>query len=221
MPTDGGRARRLAGSETAACLVLTGLVFAAVLAFGASELAIAAGFSALYALFLVGLLAACGWARRDLARLGGWTVPGVLAVLLLAAVLWPLTPWAPGGAHPVWTYAPEAFPAATVDRSAVLLNVVNLLGLFCLYVAARVVGASRTRGRRLLFCLLGAMALYAAFALAQYVSVRGAGRMRATLLGPNSAATVFAAALVMAAAGLAARLRRGGARMLRQGDPRA
>ncbi len=221
MPTDAGRTRRLAGSETAACLVLTGLVFAAVLAFGASELAVAAGFSALYALFLVGLLASCGWARRDLARLGGWLVPGVLAALLLAAVLWPLTPWTPDGAHPVWSYVPKAFAATTLDRSAVLLNVVNLLGLFCLYVSARVIGASQTRGRRLLFCLLGAMAIYAAGALAQYVSVRGAVRMRATLLGPNSAATVFAATLVMAVAALAARLRRGGARMLRQGDPRA
>ncbi|PXA83577.1 polymerase, partial [Caulobacter sp. D5] len=186
-------------------MVLTGLVFAAVLAFGASELAVAAGFSALYALFLVGLLASCGWARRDLARLGGWLVPGVLAALLLAAVLWPLTPWTPDGAHPVWSYVPQAFAATTLDRSAVLLNVVNLLGLFCLYVSARVIGASQTRGRRLLFCLLGAMAIYAAGALAQYVSVRGAGRMRATLLGPNSAATVFAAALVMAVAALAAR----------------
>lgn len=221
MRTDGVRTRRLAGSETAACIGLTALVSSAVLAFGASDTAVAAVFAGLYALFLVILLAACGWARRDLARLGGWTVPTVLAGLLLAAVLAPLTPWTPDGRHPVWAYLPDSLGGATPDRSAVLLNGLNLLGLFCLYVAARVVGASQTRGRRLLAFMLWALGIYAAGALVQHVGVRAEGRMSATLLGPNSAATVFAAGVVMAAAGLAQRLRRGGAGMLRKGDPRA
>lgn len=221
MRTDAGRTRRLAGSETAACASLTALVSSAVLAFGASDVAVAAVFAGLYALFLVILLSACGWARRDLVRLGGWKVPGVLAGLLLLAVLAPLTPWTPDGPHPVWTYAPDGLAAGTVDRSAVLLNVLNLLGLFCLYVGARVIGASQTRGRRLLAFLLGALGAYAAGALIHHVGLRGEGRMSATLLGPNSAATVFAAGAVMAAAGLAQRLRRSGAAALRRGDPRA
>ena len=221
MRTDGRRTRRLAGSETAACAGLTALVFSAVLAFGASDTALAALFAGLYALALVILLAACGWARRDLPRLGGWTVPAVLAGLLLAAVLAPMTPWTPDGPHPVWSYAPDGLAAATLDRSAVLLNVLNLLGLFCLYVAARVVGASQTRGRRLLAFMLWGLGIYAAGALAHHVGLRGEGRMAASLPGPNSAATVFAVGAVMAAAGLAQRLRRGGSAALKKGDPRA
>lgn len=221
MRTDGRRTRRLAGSETAACAGLTALVFSAVLAFGASDTAVAAVFAGLYALSLVILLAACGWARRDLARLGGWTVPAVLAGLLLVAVLVPLTPWSPDGPHPVWTWLPDGPAASTLDRSAVLLNALNLLGLFCLYVAARVVAASQTRGRRLLAFMLWGLGAYAAGALVHHVGLRGEGRMAATLLGPNSAATVFAAGVVMAAAGLAQRLRRGGAAALKKGDPRA
>lgn len=221
MRTDGRRTRRLAGSETAACVGLTALVFGAVLAFGASDTAVAAVFAGFYALSLVVLLAACGWARRDLARLGGWTVPAVLAGLLLAAVLAPMTPWTPDGPHPVWTWLPDGLAASTLDRSAVLLNVLNLLGLFCLYVAARVVAASQTRGRRLLAFMLWGLGIYAAGALANHVGLRGEGRMAATLLGPNSAATVFAAGLVMAAAALAQRLRRGGSAALKKGDPRA
>lgn len=221
MRTDGRRTRRLAGSETAACAGLTALVFGAVLAFGASDTAVAAVFAGLYALGLFILLAACGWARRDLARLGGWTVPAVLAALLLAAVLAPLTPWTPDGPHPVWTYLPDGPAASTLDRSAVLLNVLNLLGLFCLYVAGRVVAASQTRGRRLLAFMLWGLGIYAAGALVHHVGLRGEGRMAATLLGPNSAATVFAAGVVMAAAALAQRLRRGGSAALKKGDPRA
>ncbi|KSB87514.1 hypothetical protein AS593_17755 [Caulobacter vibrioides] len=221
MRTDGRRTRRLAGSETAACAGLTALVFGAVLAFGASDTAVAAVFAGLYALSLVILLSACGWARRDLARLGGWTVPAVLAGLLLAAVLAPLTPWTPDGPHPVWRFLPDGLAASTLDRSAVLLNVLNLLGLFCLYVAARVVAASQTRGRRLLAFMLWGLGIYAAGALVHHVGLRGEGRLSATLLGPNSAATVFAAGVVMAAAGLAQRLRRTGSAVLKKGDPRA
>jgi len=221
MRTDGRRTRRLAGSETAACAGLTTLVFGAILAFGASDTAVAAVFAGLYALSLVILLAACGWARRDLARLGGWTVPAVLAGLLLVAVLAPMTPWSPDGPHPVWTWLPDGLAASTLDRSAVLLNVLNLLGLFCLYVAARVVAASQTRGRRLLAFMLWGLGIYAAGALANHVGLRGEGRMAATLLGPNSAATVFAVGVVMAAAALAQRLRRGGTAALKKGDPRA
>lgn len=221
MRTDGGRTRRLAGSETAACLGLAALVFAAVLAFGASDAAVAAVFSTIYAVFLAGLLAACGWARRDLARMRGLRLPLILAGVLLAVVLLPLTPWTPDGAHPVWDYVPGVLAAAAPDRSAVLLGVVNLLGLFCLYAAGRIVGASQTRGRRFLAFMLVAIGVYAAGALLHHVALRGAGRMEATLLGPNSAATVFAAALVMAAAGLMARLRRGGRRLLLRGDPQA
>lgn len=221
MRTDGGRTRRLAGSETAACLGLTGLAFAAVLAFGASDAAVALGFSALYGIFLVVLLAGCGWARRDLARMRGLKIPALLAALLLAAVLAPLAPWTPDGAHPVWTYLGHGAGSTTLDRSALLTGAVNLCGLFCLYAAARIIGASETRGRRLLACLLTAVGIYAAGALLHHVALRGAGRLEATLLGPNSAATVLAGALVLSIAGLLVRLRRGGRGMLLRGDPQA
>jgi O-antigen ligase len=124
-----GAVRRIALSEKVAAGALLALVFLAVIAFGASEIATASLFAGLYPAFLIGLLACCRWARRDLSRLRGSKVQVALLGLLLLAVSWSLGPWGPGGAHPVWSYVPGHLGALTVDRSAVLLNVVQLLGL--------------------------------------------------------------------------------------------
>ncbi len=194
----------------------------AVIAFGASEIATACLFSGVYAAFLIGLLASCRWARRDLARLRGMAIQISLFALLLLAVLWPLGPWGPGGAHPVWAYVPEQPGALTVDRSAVLLGVVQFLGLGCLFVAARIIGASEARGRWFLRIAVMAIGVYATLAFLDHVGLRRSTRLVATLLGPNSAATVFGAGLLLAVAATANRVRRQrGLAMLRRGDPEA
>lgn len=217
-----GAVRRLAMSEKVAVGVLLGLVFMAVIAFGASEIATACLFSGVYAAFLIGLLATCRWARRDLARLRSMAIQIPLFGLLLLAVLWVLSPWAPGGAHPVWAYVPERPGAITVDRSAVWLNLVQLLGLACLFVAARIIGVSEARGRWFLRIAVMAVGVYATLAFLDHVGLRRSTRLVATLLSPNSAATVFGGGLLLAVAATANRVRRQrGLAMLRRGDPEA
>jgi O-antigen ligase len=103
-----GAVRRLALSEKVAICALLALVFLSVIAFGASEIATASLFAGLYAAFLIGLLASCRWARRDLVKLSGAKVQMALFALLLVAVSWSLGPFGPGGAHPVWSYTPKA-----------------------------------------------------------------------------------------------------------------
>ncbi|WP_165184050.1 O-antigen ligase family protein [Caulobacter soli] len=197
----------------------------AVLAFGASDLGTATLFTGLYALFLIGLLTTCAWARRDLARQKGLKTTGGLFLLLLVVVLLPLTPWGPGGSNVVWTYLPEASPkmgGLAIDRSAVILNVVQFLGLACLFLTGRVIGASESRARWFLRASVLATGLYAAAAFADYVGVRRTARLVATLLSPNSAATLFGSGMLMAMAFAAQRLRRGiGLAVLRRGDPEA
>jgi O-antigen ligase len=214
------RVRRLATSEKIAALCLVALVFAAVLAFGASEVVTATLFSGLYAAYLLGLLATCDWARRDLGRMSGLVPQAALFALLAAVVLWPLTPWGPGGPHPVWVYLPGRLASLTVDRSALLLNVLQLFGLACLFVSARIVGASEARGGWFLRAAVAALSLYAAMAFIDHVVVRRTVRLTATLLSPNSAATTFGTGMLLAVAAAVTRLRRyPDLTILRRGDP--
>jgi O-antigen ligase len=217
-----GAVRRLALSEKVAICALLALVFLSVIAFGASEIATASLFAGLYAAFLIGLLASCRWARRDLVKLSGAKVQMALFALLLVAVSWSLGPWGPGGAHPVWSYTPKALGALTVDRSALLLNILQLIGLACLFVSARVIGASEARGRWFLRIAVLAIGVYATSALLDHIGVRRTERLTATLLSPNSAATVFGGGVLLAIAATANRLRRQqGLAMLKRGDPEA
>ncbi|MEJ2816530.1 O-antigen ligase family protein [Caulobacter sp. CCG-8] len=213
------RPRKLIPSERAAIVGLLAVVFLAVLAFGASDVATAAVFSGVYALFLQGLVALCGWARRDVGRLAGLRIQASLFLVLLLAVLWPLTPWGPGGPHPVWRYLAPSGGSLTIDRSAVLLNILQFLGLACLFLAARIIGSSEPRGRwffRIAVLVIGA---YGAMAFVDYVAQRGAPRLTATLLSPNTAATVFGGGLLLALAALGNRLRRlSGLSALMRGD---
>ena len=204
----GRRPRKLIFSERAAIATLVAIVFVAVLAFGASDVATAATFSGVYGLFLVGLLASCRWARRDLVRLPGLRTQALLFAVLILAVLWPLTPWGPGGPHPVWRYLSPTGGSLTIDRSAVLLSVLQLLGLACVFVAARIIGLSEQRGRwffRIVVLVIGA---YAAMAFIDYVGLRPTPRLTATLLSPNTAATVLGGGLLLTLVALGNRLRR-------------
>ena len=214
------RARRLAVSEKIAALSLLALVFMAVLAFGASDVATATLFSGLYAAYLLGLLATCDWARRDLGRMRDLAPQAILFALLTAAALWPLTPWGPGGAHPVWAYLPGRTGSLTLDRSALSLNVLQLFGLASLFVSARIVGASEARGAWFLRAAVAALGAYAAMALFDHVGAGRTARLTATLLSPNSAATTFGAGLLLTTAVVVNRLRRhSGLATLRRGDP--
>jgi O-antigen ligase len=89
-------------------------------------------------------------------------------------------------------------------------------------VSARVIGASEARGRWFLRIAVLAIGVYATSALLDHIGVRRTERLTATLLSPNSAATVFGGGVLLAIAATANRLRRQqGLAMLKRGDPEA
>jgi len=71
-----------------------------------------------------------------------------------------------------------------------------LCGLACLFLAAQIIGHSETRRRGLFWLLLLALGAYAGLAIVQHVSTRASQRLVATLLSPNSAATLMGVGVV-------------------------
>lgn len=191
------RTRKLQTSEGVAIVALVVLVLAEIIAFGASDVAMASVFGVLQAAYLLILLSTCGWARKVPGVLiAPW--PGLLFIGLLAVTAWSLTPFGPGGPHPVWSYLDGKGGAITVDRSALMLNLVSLANLACLFLAARIVGASETRRRTLVWWLLLALAAFAAMAIIDHVGLRAGRRLTATLFSPNSVATLMGVGAVFA-----------------------
>ncbi len=192
------KGRKLRVSEGVAIGALVTLVIAELTAFGSSDVAVAAVFGALHALFLLTLLASCAWARKvRLNLLAPW--PGLLFLALIVALAWPLTPFGPGGAHPVWRYLSERGGAITVDRSTLVLNLLRMLGLGCLFLVGQLIGASETRRRALFWWLLLGLGGFALAAIVDKVSLHPDARLRATLLSPNTAASLMSVGLVYAA----------------------
>lgn len=191
------RTRKLQTSEGVAIGALVALVLAEIIAFGASDVAMASVFGVLQAAYLLILLSTCGWARKVPGVLiAPW--PGLLFIGLLVVTAWSLTPFGPGGAHPVWNYLDGNGGAITVDRSALMLNLVSLVNLACLFLVARIVGASETRRRTLVWWLLLALAAFAAIAIIDHVGLRAGRRLTATLFSPNSVATLMGVGAVFA-----------------------
>lgn len=204
--------RRLKLSEGVAIGALLTLIFAEIIAFGASELAVSSAFAALHALFPIVLLATCGWARNT-ARQGVSPTLWLPFAILMLVTAWALTPFGPGGPHPVWLYVEPNGGAITVDRSSLILNLVRLGGLACLFLAAQIIGSSETRRRALFWFMLVALGAYAALAILQHVGVRATGRMTATLLSPNTLATLMGVCAVFAAMFVTQFIQRAGGRL--------
>ncbi|UAL10884.1 O-antigen ligase family protein [Caulobacter segnis] len=203
------KSRKLQVSESVAIGALVSLILAEIIAFGSSDVAVAAVFGVLQAAFLLGLLLSCGWARKVSSGLTSvW--PGLMFVALLVAVAWGLTPFGPGGAHPVWRYLGPEGGSITVDRSSLVINILRLLGLACLFVASQIIGASETRRRALIWYLLLALGAFAALAIMNHVGVRARSRLTATLLSPNSAATLMGVGVIFAVAFFSQAIQRAG-----------
>ncbi|OYW99891.1 MAG: polymerase [Caulobacter vibrioides] len=191
-------ARRLKLSEGVAIGALLTLILAEIVAFGASELAVSSLFGVLHALFLLALLATCGWARKA-APVRVSPALWLPFALLIIVTAWALTPFGPGGPHPVWLYVEPNGGSITVDRSSLVLNLIRLGGLACLFLAAQIIGVSETRRRALFWFLLLALGAYAALAVVQHVTTRATGRLTGTLLSPNTIATLMGVCAVFAA----------------------
>lgn len=210
------RRKPLTPSEAILVGALPLILYAAHLAFGAAQLPTALLFTAVFGLYAA-VLMSFGWARRGLARVSGLLPVAVLFALTLSTLLWALTPYAPGGAHPVWAYVGVA-GAAALDRSAVWLEALKLLGLTAVFVASVVLAASRRRARLLVNVLVGLSVVYALWAILAHLSdpqfVLGAAkrfhqsRLTGSFLSANSAGTFLGASLLLATCALFEPLRR-------------
>ncbi|HEY8618278.1 O-antigen ligase family protein [Phenylobacterium sp.] len=185
------------------------LLFAAHGAYGAmppkTSLSLAAALAA--------LLLACAATPRLQAGLPArqLRLPATFFAATLAVVLWSLTPFPLGGPHPVWDFAGVSPPAGTIDRSQTLLELVKLLGLGCAFGGGLYTGSSDGRARIALNVVLALGSAYALWSLLTFVSGAfgpGFDRLGASFAAPNTAATLFAILLVLAAGAFFSKIRR-------------
>lgn len=152
------------------------------------------------ALTLGGILVHRGL-RRDLLKFRDLMAPGIAFGLVILVGLWTLTPWVPGGPHPIWAYVNET-PALTVDKSSTIVALINLLGLGCLFLVGAASGASDRRARIAIDITLAAGVLFGLWAV--IVSATGAEyqaqgrRLEAHFLTANTAATLFGVLFILA-----------------------
>lgn len=192
------------------------LVLAGHMAYGAivSDVALTLGAVA------AALVAACLFTpalRADLLRLKGLAAPGLLFAAVLAVGIWSLTPYVPGGPHPIWSYV-GLKGAATVDRSATIVELVKLLGLACFFLVGAAAGARDERARfavQLTVLLSALFGLWAIFVAATGAIYQTQGhRLEALFLNPNTAGNLFAALFVLSVASLWREIRTGRSRSL-------
>lgn len=166
------------------------------------------------------ILAACllhSGLRADLTRLRGLEWPGAFFILTLLVALWSLTPYVPGGPSPVWAYVGEAHGAATVDKSATLLEIIKLMGLGCFFLVGAVTAAGDARARTAVQIIIGVGAVFSLWMFFAHVtgdvagggqrSISGGYRLEARFLAANTAGTFFAMLSVLALAPIASELR--------------
>ena len=150
--------------------------------------------------------------REDLLRLRGLQGPALLFGLVLVIALWTLTPWTPGGPHPVWAYAGVRPGASTIDKSSTLMEAIKLVGLACFFLVGAATGARDDRARFALQLTIGlgvAFGLWAFFgSVTGTVYQTGGHRLEGHFLNPNTAGTFFAVMLTLGVAELVGRLKR-------------
>jgi O-antigen ligase len=148
--------------------------------------------------------------REDLLRLKGLGLPAALFALVILVALWTLTPWTPGGPHPVWAYVGVGPPALTIDKSATVMEIIKLLGLACVFLIGAAAGARDERARFAVQLTLAAGVAFGVWALidaataSQYDS--GGRRLQAHFMNANTAGLVFAILLSLAVAEFLRRL---------------
>jgi O-antigen ligase len=217
---DGGnrsRSTAISRSETFAGLALCSLVFLEHIAFGGGRREVALGFTALYGLLLAGLALFAPWAHRLMDQARTLRAPALLFGLLILLALWSMTPWAPGGPHPVWSYV-SAPPATALDRSAVFLELVKLAGLASVFSVGWLLGGQDDRARFVFEALVIANGAYSVWAffnqmidpafLFGVIPMPNSGtRLEASFLSANTAGTFFGVSVVLATCAVMERLR--------------
>jgi O-antigen ligase len=146
--------------------------------------------------------------RNDLLRTDGLALPAALFAAVILVAFWSLTPFVPGGPHPVWKYLGISPGAATIDKSQTLLEIFKLLGLGVVFTAGAFTGRSDERARTAINVILAIGAAYAAWTFLAFVAERRAGdRLEATVQSANTAGTIFAGLFLLSIGPLMSRLR--------------
>jgi O-antigen ligase len=150
---------------------------------------------------LLGVALARPQMREDLLRLRGLEIPAVLFGATILVALWTLTPWTPGGPHPVWGYVGLRPGASTIDKSATTMEIIKLLGLACFFLVGAATGARDERARTAVRALLALGLPFGVWAFIGAVTglvyqTQG-HRLEGHFLNPNTAGTFFAVLLLL------------------------
>jgi O-antigen ligase len=190
--------RRPSVAVLAALAGLPALLTLTHLLFGANQPAASAWLTALLgAGLLIGMMTPL---RRSIHDLDALAVPSLLFGLVIALALWSLTPWGPGGAHPVWDWAGVTPGSLTIDRGATRLEIVKLLGLACAFGLGVLQGVRRDRAQATVEVIVWIGGVYAVIALVSFLSgtqISQHGRLTGGFLSANSGATVFGVLTVL------------------------
>lgn len=205
-PSSKGGPKRIEWRSRIVLGLVPALLFAAHLTFGANQIVAAQWLSALLGLMLVTALAIPS-ARIGLFDLKPIWPLVILFLLTLGVAAWTLTPFTPGGPHPIWIWA-DLPGSSTVNRSATILEMTKLVGLACVFILGCLQGARSDRARATVDVLLALGAAYAAVSLLSFLSggqIMAGGRLSGGFLSANSGASVFG---ILTVIGLANLLRR-------------
>lgn len=191
--------------------VVPGVLFLAHLTFGANQTVASLWLTTMLAVMLcVGL--AIPQARMGLFGLKRVWAPAILFALVIGVALLTLTPWTPGGPHPIWEWAGVSPGSSSVNRSATTVEIIKLLGLGGIFTLGCLQAARGDRARTTVEVLLIIGAVYAGVALLAFLTgtqlARNQARLTGGFLSPNSAATVFGMLSVIGLADLLRRWRR-------------
>jgi O-antigen ligase len=209
-PRGGGKTEWVPPEGLALAIAGVGVVFAAHILYGALVSDVAMVMDCGAALILAAILGH-PVLRRDLLGLKGLPIPALAFAATIGVAVWTLTPYVPGGPHPVWAYVGVREAAATIDKSSTIVEIVKLLGLACLFLVGAVTGASDARARTALNVTILAGALFGVWAFLGHVTGTvfhtQPRRLEAHFLNPNTAGTLFGVLLTLAVGVMFRRLR--------------
>lgn len=179
-------------------LALPSVFSLAHVAFGANQTAAALWFTAILGLALTVTLASP--LRQGLFDLAPtWPLISLFLAVIVVA-LWSVTPFLPGGAHPLYGWAGMSGGTGSIDGGATVVEIAKLLGLAAAFLAGALQGLRRSYGQATLEGVVWGGGVYAAISLIIFLSgaqVAEASRLSGGFLSANSGATTFGILIVL------------------------
>lgn len=205
-------ARRTPWQDLLLLGVVPALLCLAHLIFGANHPVAAVWLAAVVAVIFSGSLM-FPRVRIVLFDVGSLMPAYILFAAVIAVALWTLTPWMPGGPHPIWAWAGMGQGASTVNRSATIVEIIKLMSLATVFGLGCLQAARSGTARTTIEALLMVGAAYSAISLLTFLAglqIMQGGRLSGGFLSANSGATVMGMFTVIALANLIRRWRQGG-----------